>query len=275
MPKACIVARNRRGTALGEWGMAFGDGLKRHGWDVEYSLTWRASDLYVQWGVRRRHELAAQRETGGDICIVERGYLPDRFHWCSVGFGGGLNGRAEFRGTSTDPARLHKHYPGILKPWRETDGYALIMGQVPGDMSLQPIGGRLDAWYVLAAAELRQAGWDVRYRPHPSALARGRGRGPKGITVTEGTLDEALAGAGVVVTYNSNSAVDAVLAGVPAITMDEGSMAWPVTTHDLAAVPVRPDREAWAARLAWCQWSLEEMRSGECWDAVGRERLAA
>jgi hypothetical protein len=27
-------------------------------------------------------------------------------------------------------------------------------------------------------------------------------------------------------------------------------------------------RERWAHRLAWCQWTLEEIASGDAWDAL-------
>jgi hypothetical protein len=77
-----------------------------------------------------------------------------------------------------------------------------------------------------------------------------------------------MAGAGLVVTFNSNTGVDAALFGRPVIAMDEGSMAWPVAGHQVTEI-VMPDRSAWAARLAWCQWTMDEMRSGACQEANG------
>ena len=63
-------------------------------------------------------------------------------------------------------------------PWRERrDGYALLIGQVPGDQSIA--GVDMDGWYSKTATELKSAGWDVRFRPHPVAVQRGyrfRGR---------------------------------------------------------------------------------------------------
>ena len=76
----------------------------------------------------------------------------------------------------------------------------------------------------------------------------------------------------MVVTLNSNSGVDAALAGVPVIAFDEGSMAWPVAGHKPqdAIHPPRPDRLRWAAELAWCQWTDREFETGECWEHLRR-----
>lgn len=264
--RARVLAR-RASYHQAELGGAFAEGLERHGWAVDVGETWRPSDLLIVWGVRRTIDIAAQRRHGGAIVVLERGYIGDRFAWTSVSFGGGLNGRAEFRGAKEDGARFEKHHGHLMRDWQHRDGYALLIGQVPNDMSLAPVKGRLDGWYRETAAALKAAGWDVRFRPHPVALEKRVGGDVPGVPTIGGTLDEALAGAGVVVTFNSNTAVDAVLAGVPAITVDEGSMAWPVTGHEISDV-LRPDRGAWAARLAWCQYSDAEMRSGECWAAV-------
>lgn len=257
-----------------EWCGPFGDGLKRHGWTVEVANSWQACDMLVCWGVRNIPAIHAQRAAGGEICVLERGYLGDRFQWTSVSFGGGLNGRGEFRGIRSDPERFDDHF-GPLQRWRRQDGYVLIIGQVPGDASLNAMNGTLDAWYCLVASALKAQGHAVRFRPHPEAVKRGRGGGIPGVATLIGDLPSALAGASFVVTFNSNAAVDAVVAGVPTVAMDRGSMAWPVTTHFLDAEPQTPDRHIWAAELAWKQFTMDEFRSGFCWEIVGQQRKAA
>lgn len=266
---ACIVARpaSRHQQA---WGGAFADGLRRHGWTVNISDQAVRADLLVLWGVRNRPAIEGQLKRGGQVCILERGYLGDRFAWSSVSFGGQLNGRADFRGVRNDPARFERHFGHLMQPWQRKEGYALLIGQVPGDMSLAVVNGSLDGWYADTAAVLAAKGYEVRFRPHPVAVQRGkRFVTPTGAKLIGGTLDEALSSASLVVTFNSNTAVESVLAGVPTIAMDRGSMAWPVTTHFLETEPQMPDRETWAAELAWKQWTLDEMASGECWDHVG------
>lgn len=272
MKSAYVVARGSGHQV--DWGTAFSDGLRRHGWSVTMNADWPSSsgtmthDLLVLWGVRRSDVIERQKADGGQICVLERGYVGDRFRWTSVSFGGGLNGRATFRGVRNEPTRFDGNFGHIMQPWRNQDGYALIIGQVPGDMSLAGCGGNLSNWYDETAEALKAKGYDVRFRAHPLA---GRGGPPKmpNIRSVDGTLEQALAGASMCFTWNSNTAVESVLAGIPTMTADRGSMAWNVTSHSPADEPVTPDRAYWANRLAWCQWTLEEMASGECWEAVG------
>jgi hypothetical protein len=257
------------------WGGAFGEGLKRHGWFVTHAPVPQSCDLLVMWGVRHQPWIAAQKAAGGEVCILERGYVGDRFAWTSVSFGGGLNGRGIFHMPGdADASRWERHFAQLMRPWdprpicpsNRTSAYALLIGQVPGDNSLR--GVDIDAWYRDTAAEAARVGWPVRFRPHPVAVQRGIAGDVAGAPTLAGSLDEALAGAAACITWNSNTAVESVLAGVPTIACDEGSMAWPVCGHAVGPIP-SPDRRPWVHWLAWCQWTIEEMRSGDCWAAVG------
>lgn len=262
MRRALIVAREGAPHHL-SFGNDFAAGLKRRGWYVEVSTSDKPCDLLVTWGVRDRAMIQRQRAAGGEVCILERGYVGDRMRFTSVSFGGELNGRAIFRVPAVcSLARFYSLGLG-LEPWRDKpSGYALIMGQVPGDQSIRHVN--IDRWYADTAAQLtHRFGWDVCFRPHP--LAKGSRR--PDLPDIQGSLADALAGAGLVVTFNSNSGVDAVLAGVPTVAMDPGSMVREVAAHDIAVI--KPQREAWAARLAWCQYSREEFRSGFAAEACG------
>lgn len=80
-----------------------------------------------------------------------------------------------------------------------------------------------------------------------------------------------LVDAWAVVTFTSNSAVEAVLAGVPAFCTAPCAAAT-MSGANLQAIeaPVMPDgRLEWAARLANNQWTLEEMAAGQLWRAIG------
>jgi hypothetical protein len=83
---------------------------------------------------------------------------------------------------------------------------------------------------------------------------------------------EDLQGAHAVVTFNSNTGVDAVIAGVPIFTIDRGSMAWEVSDHDLSEIekPNLYDREQWAHNLAYTQWTMAEMAGGWAWSHLFR-----
>jgi hypothetical protein len=74
------------------------------------------------------------------------------------------------------------------------------------------------------------------------------------------------------VTFNSNSGVEALIDGVPAFCADVGSMIYKIGNRSLISidVPNRPEREQWLADLAYCQWTLPEMESGEAWAHLSR-----
>jgi hypothetical protein len=201
--------------------------------------------------------------SGRRCLVLERGYIGDRFYWTSMGLDG-LNGYADFCNQGMPGDRWERHFAQHLKPWREpSDGPVLIAGQVPNDASLR--GLDIERWCVQVSHRLRMKGIPSVIRWHPKAL---------GTPPTMVSLDDALHGARWLVTFSSNSAVDAVLAGVPAVTCDRGSMAWAVTGHDPTGAPPIPDRTQWAHDLAYTQWNPDEIASGEAWAhlEVGMER---
>lgn len=233
------------------------EGLLRRGVDARYSTEPEADTKNVAcWGWRGGSVLKA---AGHNVLVFERGYLGDRFKYTSIAWNG-LNRRGNFC-ISGDMLhdRFTRHHR-LLK-WRDGGDYIVIMGQVPGDMSL--MGKDLTAVYEETAKNLKQIhGLPVYFRPHP----HGRNFNPA-IPHIQGTLEEALARAYMVVVYNSNSGVDAIVNGVPTIALDEGCMAWDVTGKSLSD-RVMPDRRQWAANLAHCQWTPEEINRGEYWDRM-------
>lgn len=220
------------------------------------ALGFEDRNLVVCWGWRggKRHYAA-----GKNVLVLERGYIGDRFKFSSVGLNG-LNGRATFGETPQDDGeRFHKF--GVLKPWNPAGEYVLLIGQVHGDASLQ--GRNLAPWYVDTAQQAAALyGLPVRFRQHPRERERRIIRKVPGTVTDTGSLEEALAGAAVVVTFNSNTGVDAMLAGKATVVFDSGAMAWPVAGKALGE-EANPDRQSWAYGLAWKQWAVEEIASGE------------
>jgi len=189
--------------------------------------------------------------------------LGNRSEWSSAGFNG-LNGNADFRlrNRPTPAARFEDNFGHLLQPWRTGGDYILLLGQVPGDASIR--GVDMEKWYDDQITKLKKVdSRPVFFRAHPRASNAPR---PAGAQVIGGTLAEAFDGAAFAVTYNSNSGVDAALAGVPVYALGQGSMASPVATEALCFGPWRPDRSQWAADLAWCQWTESEFRAGMTWD---------
>ena len=229
-------------------------------------------DVAVVFGVYKKNVAASigrgavkelYEATGKPVIVLEKGFVRrDEYYMAGVG---GLNNRAEFY-NSDMPSDRWDALGVDLAPWSR-GGYVLLCGQVPWDASVQHtdhIRWIQDTYDRLS----REARLPVRIRPHPL----GPDLGIDKEIAADGDLAEVLAGAAVVVTFNSNVAVDALLAGKPVFAADEGSMAWRVANRDLTYInsPKAPDREQWAYDLAYAQWNLEEMRSGEAWEHLNR-----
>jgi hypothetical protein len=238
-------------------------GLERHGIKARTVAPWDASDTETVacWGWRIAAPLVA---AGKRVLVMEHGYIGDRKTWTSLGWNG-LNGRAQFA-PARDTDRFWKYHGDLMRPWNPAGDYTLLIGQVDGDSSLG--GMPFQPWAVrMAHRAEKEFGLPVKFRPHPVAIEFGQNY-PAGCAETlRGTLADAMSGAAVVVTFNSNAAVESVLAGKPTITMDAGSVAWPVSAHGWT-ISAEPDRATWAADLAWRQFTIEEIRNGSAWEHI-------
>ena len=176
-----------------------------------------------------------------------------------------------------------------LKSYRKTGKNVIVIGQVPGDASLR--GLDVNQWIVKTSSRLLQlTDRSICVRPHPGAGASN----PKlmealkgmGVMIEDASrpLGTSLEDAWAVVTCCSGAAIDALMAGVPAIASSSASFAWDVTDHNLEQVvaPTEFPREQWLDRLAAAQWSRAEIDSGAIWppllmacDAARLSRTAA
>ena len=214
----------------------------------------------------RGEVIARQRKADLDVVVLETGYInrgEGKTHHYAAGLNG-LNGRANFRnqGMPDDRAKLL----GVaLKPYVQGENI-LLCGQMPRDASVD--GSNHVAWLKECAVELRTYRRPVVFRPHPSASLFPI----KGCKYSKKPLSDDLQNAWAAVTFNSNSGVEALLAGVPVFAFDEGSMVWSVCNRSLAglASPCLPDRKQWLNDLCYAQWTLDEMRAGLAWKHLFR-----
>lgn len=206
-------------------------------------------------------------ERGRRIIVIESSFVR-RGEYYQIGFDG-FAGYADFntRGRDLPLDRWQAIYGDHVAPWRSfnPEGNVVVMGQLPRDTQVQDVDHI--AWVHEMMDLYRDFGLPVKFRPHPRENPYRYG--VRYNDFTRGKLDKVFEHARCVVTWNSTSAVDAVLAGVPVITCNRGSIAWPVAGHDPKRVGPddlqRPDRTAWLAGLGYSQWTTDEMRRGLPW----------
>lgn len=180
----------------------------------------------------------------GDHAYFGRG----RFYRCTKGAmqHAGLEGEA-------DPRRFMQF--GIpVKPWRKAGSHIVLCPNSESFLARYGVPNWVDDT-VAALRAVTDRKIVLRWKTHAE-------RRP---------LAADLVDAWAVVTFTSNSAVEAVLAGVPAFCTAPCAAA-AMSSADLQAIeaPVMPDgRLAWASRLANNQWTLEEMAAGQLWRAIG------
>lgn len=224
------------------------EGLRLKGFDV-YESAYPQTDIVTCWGWRNGEML---RKKGHDVLVFERAYLGDRHHYTSIGWNG-LNGHADFKLTGKETLKGKWE----LKPWHDGE-YIVIMGQVSGDASLkgQDMTMLYESWAIEAEKHYKMP---VYFRPHPNTK---RGNFKSNIEHIEGDLIDVLNKAHLVLCYNSNSSVDAVINGVPCVTFDRGSMAYEVTSHDICD-RIKPNRDEWLAKVSNCQWTPQEILNSD------------
>lgn len=269
-----VVIYYRQPQSPSEHIAMFRDGLLRHGIRAEIRLPqmYRRCDLAVFWAHKQQAIITAQRQAGRDYLVMERGYFGDRFSMTSLGFNG-LNGHAQFHNQNSPGDRWQQHGQPV-QAWKgEGEGEVIVlMGQVPTDASLKNCPD-YRGWVHKAANEAARAyGRKVYFRPHPHPAASSF---RPNLPPIGGSLDSALARAFAVLVWNSNSGVDAVLAGVPLICADAGSMAYPMATHQIGDPLVRPDRFQWLNDLAYTQWTNGEISNGDAWNHLRQHYVSS
>lgn len=196
--------------------------------------------------------LREARETKAPYVFFDRAYF---------GGGPGTNRLRAVRGAyqknwvEDRPADRLKALGVRLEPWRGKGRHILLVP--PGEAICRLFG--LGDWEAKTLKRLHQATDRpvvVSYKGDPKPLA------------------DRLAGCHAVVTWTSNVAVEAICAGVPAFVGPESAAA-PVATQleyleRLIEAPLMPEgREAWAASLAWGQFSVEEIKRGFAREVLG------
>lgn len=236
------------------------------------------SDVAVVMGVYKKavpvsfprgNVIAEQKRYGLDFLVLETGFIhrgSGEHHYYHLGWNG-LNGRADFKNHNKPPDRAGKL--GVeLKPWQ--DGrHILLCGQVPWDASVDFTDHI--RWLHDVTQQLRELTFrPIVFRPHPLGNVK---EIPGALYSVGRPLSSDLDDCHAIVTFNSNTGVDAAIAGVPVFAFDCGSMAYRIANKKWFSIdePDKPEivREQWLFDIAYAQWTPAEMRSGEAWEHIG------
>lgn len=248
MPHACLLLR----SGVPYRRQAFAAGLERVGFNVD-AIPKRhpdPADVLVLWNRKgAEHTLAlAYEKAGARVLIAENGYIgkaPDGHKLYALAWNH-HNGRGTWR--EGGPERWDAL--GIdLAPWRTDGDFILVLPQrgigEPG--VAMPGGWAASALKHLATLTKRP----LRIRHHPG--------------VEKAEPYEALQGAHCAVTWGSGAGLKALAAGVPVFHALKGWIGAGMASSDLSRLedPPMPDRVAPFRRLAWSQWAITEIESGQ------------
>ena len=207
----------------------FSTGLKALG--IDHIITprrTRITDVAILFGTTYWRDI----ENDGSYLLVDRASYGDPEYVQLVWNGHGR------RGDHKVPDKRDNRYMPDLDLW-QVGSHKILCGQTE---TYSPHYATLNDWYSMIDA--------THFRGHPS------GNNPTGLPRASSWDD-----CGLAITLNSSIGVEAVIAGVLTVTMDEGAMAWDVTGHD-PNFPKYFDRKPWLEWLSWTQWSWDEIRDG-------------
>lgn len=136
------------------------------------------------------------------------------------------------------------------------------------------------AWGRQVVKALSRHGFDrVTYRPKPSWKYAEPIPGSVFDHGGKTSIAGALAGAHCSITYASIGCVDSISAGVPCITLGNG-VSRPISSNFMKDTPdpfwaPRPQREQWAANLAYSNFTPAEIADGTAWKILKEQQTYA
>lgn len=257
-------------------------------------------DLYVifgSWKDRDQPHHNAKRavvESGQPFVVIETpifGRKPVKDYIQDDCFRVGLNGFLANTGKfvpdnfepDTDRLDMMVERLGVkvepLKGPQHNRGPVVLALQLPGDASLQ--GQDISQWFSGWVDRLALMHDDkiCRFPQLPrdydrSALNKADDAGWRFQQGSFDDLFDTIKLARLTVSFSSGFGVDSLIAGTPCIVDSPASFAYEISNRGLHPNFSKPhyvteeERTKWLSKLAYHQWFIDEMESGECWNHI-------
>ena len=241
------------------------------------------ADVAIIWSVLFQGNMAGNfkvwerfKSANKPVIVLEVGAIKRNTTWrCGIN---GITGDA-YHGPTGNADDRFKQFGLELKPWRQQPGHIVICGQHDDSAQWQTHNNTSVAKWIYDTVESWRA-HDTQstfiIRPHPrnkfswtelgapDRLGWSTIQYPKKVQNTYDDFDfeNVLEDAKLVINYNSNPAIEAVLAGVPIMT-HESSRCWPVANPiEYTEQYAKPERQQWANDLCYTEWTEQEILTG-------------
>ena len=247
-------------------------------------------DVAVIWSVLWSGRMVANRKIWDSfqqrkkpVVVLEVGGLKRNITF-KMGING-INREADFANDSFDSHRWPK-FNLEMKPWRQHGKTIIICGQ--HDSSHQWRGKpSMSTWMDEQIAEIRRySSRPILVRPHPRNSFDFDQKKFKDVIMIKPKMEEktyddtdfkkvlSLHDAWAVVNHSANTAIESVINGVP-VFVGDASLCYDVGNHSFANVedPHMPCRIDWANRLAYTEWTTQEIREGLPWSRLRKQLL--
>jgi hypothetical protein len=262
-----------------------------------------ATDCFVQFNifnpylnyktVEKRNAYQYVLKSKKPFLVCEEGALRQLPNYKRWGWTSYKNGIGNFNNSIVDDYRwnkIHKDTGLSFANWNSLGDNILIMGQLEKDSALiEMYDAGYDSFdsYIIEQIKIIRQYTDrpIVVRPHPVgaktfyALEEKLNNTYKNISVSKNYnstttlnggkgLEEDLNNAYCVVTYSSNSAVEAVEKGIPIFTLSPTSSTYDIGHKDLSKIEsldYNIDISIWCNKIAYTVWNNEEIADGTMW----------
>ena len=151
----------------------------------------------------------------------------------------------------------------LIKPWKKNGSKILICP--PSEKVSHTFGIKTDPWIEEVTSEIKKYSDREIIVRKKTETRMNRVTNP-----IQKVLDDDIF---ILVTYNSIAATEAIIHGIPALTLGVNA-ATSVSINKIKKIenPVYPDRQLWLNNLAYGQFHIEEFQNGVVWDHI--EKIA-